>query len=218
MLPREIVVEGFEKPPSERTHTQMSFSIRINTARQVLQGIIRRKRKGFTLIELLVVVVIIGILASIALPSFIGAQDKARNSAVQSNVNTVRLGLEQYATDHNGVYPIATALFSGMSAGNYLPGNKFPRSPWCTTSQSTGYTTASPEILALSVASGTNLPALPATAINAAGVVADPPTVINDYGSVQYDQDPGSQTYVIYGTGKNNKASIVSAAQSNNGQ
>ena len=199
----------------------MSFNKRVNTARQLLQGLMRRKRQGFTLIELLVVVVIIGILASIALPSFIGAQDKARNSAVQSNVNTVRLGLEQYATDHNGVYPItgaASIYTQGLSAGNYLPGNKLPRSPWCVDSQVTGFTMAgAPEVNALSVAGGSALPALPATSL-AVGVVADPPNATANYGNIHYDQDPGSQTYVLYGTGKNNKTAVVAAEQSNNGQ
>jgi len=101
----------------------MNSTSRLQVARNLMQRLKKRSRKGFTLIELLVVVVIIGILASVALPSFVGAQDKARNAGVQANINTIRMGLEQYATDNNGSYP-ATGSFAqtaGLLTNNYIP-------------------------------------------------------------------------------------------------
>lgn len=77
-----------------------------------------RKIKGFTLVELLVVVVIIGILAAIALPNFIGAQKKAKAAAVKGNCRTVQIAAESYATDSGGAY----ALDATGALLNYLPG------------------------------------------------------------------------------------------------
>lgn len=65
----------------------------------------RNNQRGFTLIELLVVITIIGILAAIALPNYIKAKDKAKEAEVKSNIHTIQIALERYATDHSGAYP-----------------------------------------------------------------------------------------------------------------
>ena len=63
-----------------------------------------RVESGFTLIELLVVMLIIGLLAAIALPSFFNQRDKARDAEAKSAVRTAQTAMETYATDNNGVY------------------------------------------------------------------------------------------------------------------
>ncbi len=59
---------------------------------------------GFTLIELLVVILIIGILAAIAIPSFLSQKSKATASQAKELARTAETTAETYATDNNGSY------------------------------------------------------------------------------------------------------------------
>ena len=63
-----------------------------------------QEERGFTLIELLVVILIIGILAAIAIPSFINQKGKGFDAEAKSTTITAAKAMETCATDNNGQY------------------------------------------------------------------------------------------------------------------
>jgi type IV pilus assembly protein PilA len=65
---------------------------------------------GFTLIELMVVVLIIAILIAIAIPTFLGARERAQDRAAQSNVRNGLTAEKVYYTDSEEYTSDATAL------------------------------------------------------------------------------------------------------------
>jgi general secretion pathway protein G len=59
----------------------------------------RRQDAGFTLLELIVVMTIIGILATLAIPSFVGAMKSAREAVLKEDLHVMRAAIDSYTMD-----------------------------------------------------------------------------------------------------------------------
>ena len=97
---------------------------------------------GFTLIEIMVVIVILGILATLIIPRFMGREEEARRTVARVQIESMETALKLYKLD-NGVYP---STEQGLQAlvepptigqiprkwreGGYLEKGRVPKDPW----------------------------------------------------------------------------------------
>ena len=78
----------------------------------LLRRRLHRDEEGFTLIELMVVVLIIAILIAIAIPTFLGAQNRARDRGAQSDLRNALTASKTIATDSAGLFQVGVVNIS----------------------------------------------------------------------------------------------------------
>jgi general secretion pathway protein G len=116
--------------------------------------------QGFTLIELMIVVSIIGILATLAVPSYQSSVVKARETVLRQDLFTMRELLDQHRADQ-GKYPPS---LDGLVAAGYL--RTLPKDPFTNSSDSWQVITEPTEGGVFDIYSGSDLVGTNGTAYN----------------------------------------------------
>jgi type II secretory pathway pseudopilin PulG len=85
---------------------------------------------GFSLIESVVLIIMIAILAAVGFPMFFKQQNEANNSWVQQSLDTLQIGIQNYAVDHSGSYPasVSSATLVDPSGKAYVA--DWPKNAW----------------------------------------------------------------------------------------
>jgi prepilin-type N-terminal cleavage/methylation domain-containing protein len=118
----------------------------------------RPRVSGFTLIELLIVVVIIGILASIAIPKFANTKEKAYVASMKSDLRNLVTVEEAYLAEHRTYTTSLTDVGLGQSARVIVSIQSATASSWAARAAHNGTT------ITCVVFYGNTTPVAPATA------------------------------------------------------
>src|ERR1700722_3928658 len=100
MSTRNPRTQGWTGPSTQPGRTAMRTAMR-KDSRQIesKQPKSVRQPNGFTLMELMIVMMIIGVLATLAIPSYVGAMRSAREAVLKQDLQTMRTAIDSYTED-----------------------------------------------------------------------------------------------------------------------
>jgi general secretion pathway protein G len=89
---------------------------------------VRNRRGGFSLMELMIVVMIIGIIATIAMPKLLGTTQEATDNGLRQTLSVIRGAIDTYSAENEGALPGADGLEATLKTQlqPYLRGKEFP--------------------------------------------------------------------------------------------
>lgn len=101
------------------------------------------RKRGFTVVELIVVIVVIGILATIAIVSYSGSQNRAKRESYNATAQQVKLKIGEHYTDKNTYPANKAAVQSYLTAlGGSSLATEFSSSDYAYTASPAACTTA----------------------------------------------------------------------------
>ena len=103
-----------------KLQTKRATKMKSEFKAKYLQHLVRKHKgnEGFTLIELLVVIIIVGVLAAIALPSFLNQIGKARGSEAKTNIGVINRAQQAYRLENQTFTGNVTNLDAKLDLAN----------------------------------------------------------------------------------------------------